>query len=342
MNINYYEHLAFDDVLIKPRMCAVNTRSEINVASILCSDIALDSPIISANMISITEHKMCLAMNESGGLGALHRFMDEEKFAFEVTQLLNNKINPIAFSVGIRDRERSIATIELANELRRVSSKPSTKFVVFIDVAHGHTPKVIELATIIKKHYSNIKVVAGNICTSEGAKFYEREGVIDAIKIGIGPGSVCKTREVTGAGVPQLSAIIEVASVANTPIIADGGIRNSGDIVKCLAAGADTVMIGRLFAGCEEAADRSSYMGNYSESVIENLSEYSNVSYKPTAEGISVLVEKNGSAKKVVSDLVKGIRSGISYAGCRDIRSLRKEAVFIRQSRAASIEGMTR
>ena len=224
--------------------------------------------------------------------------------------------------------------------------------VIVIDVAHGHTEMVINMVKRLRRTYGDeLEIVAGNVVTPEGVEDLVSAGV-DAVKVGIGPGSVCTTRIVAGVGVPQLTAIMicsEKARELDTPIIADGGIRYSGDIVKALAAGASTVMIGRLLAGTDESPgaivvrDGRKYKiyrgmaslyamlgrevretGNEAEALLD-ASEYSYY-----AEGVEAYVPYTGSVSEVIKQLVAGLRSGMSYLGARDIDELKRNAVFIR------------
>ena len=220
-----------------------------------------------------------------------------------------------------------------------------------IDVAHGHMERVLEVTKELKKIYGDdLDIVAGNVATYEGTRDLIEAGA-DAVRVGIGPGSVCTTRVVAGVGVPQLTAIIEsfkAASEYDVPIIADGGIRNPGDIVKALAAGASTVMIGRLFAGTDESPGQiilrngkrfKIYRGMASfyaklareareKGEIEIAEEIEDYSY--TAEGVEAYVEYRGSVEELVKRLVAGLKAGMSYLGARDIRELRENAIFIR------------
>ncbi len=217
--------------------------------------------------------------------------------------------------------------------------------VIVIDTAHGHSKRVIEKLKEIKSCFPNAQVIAGNVATSEGAKALAEAGA-DGIKVGVGPGSICTTRVVAGVGVPQLSAIMEAVSEAkkkNIPIIADGGIRYSGDIVKALAAGAESVMIGSIFAGTEEAPGETilyqgrkykAYRGMGSLGALKEggAERYFQEKGKLVPEGVEGMVPYKGSVKDVVSQLVGGIRSGMGYVGAKNLNELREKALFIRIS----------
>jgi len=218
---------------------------------------------------------------------------------------------------------------------------------IVIDTAHGHSSRVISAIAAVKAKHPDIQIVAGNIATSEGAKALIDAGV-DAVKIGIGPGSICTTRVVTGAGVPQITAIVdcvEVAAKAGVPIIADGGIKFSGDVAKAIAAGADCVMIGSLFAGTEEAPGEvilyqgrsfKTYRGMGSIGAMKRGSSdryaqegtVSDSKYVP--EGIEGRVAYKGTLADMVTQLVGGLKSGMGYTGCRTIKELHSKARFVR------------
>lgn len=220
--------------------------------------------------------------------------------------------------------------------------------VVVIDTAHGHSKRVIETLREIKSSFPNIEVIAGNVATAEGAKALAEAGA-DGIKVGVGPGSICTTRVVAGTGVPQLSAIMEAVSEAkkkDIPVIADGGIRYSGDIVKALAAGAESVMIGSIFAGTEEAPGETilyqgrkykAYRGMGSVSAMREggAERYFREGGKIVPEGVEGMVPYKGSVKDVVDQLVGGIRSGMGYVGAKTIRELQEKARFIKVTYAA-------
>ena len=252
-----------------------------------------------------------------------------------------------AAAIGVREREVERAKLLVEADVD----------VLVIDVAHGHSEMCVEMVRRIRKIYGDeVEVVAGNVATREGVEDLASAGA-DAVKVGIGPGSVCTTRLVAGVGVPQLTAVVKCAEAAErmgVPIIADGGIRESGDIVKALAAGADTVMIGKLLAGTDESPGAvvlkngrryKIYRGMASmyamlgrefrlrENEAEALLDASEYSYY--AEGVEAYVPYTGSASDVIKRLVAGLRSGMSYLGARNIEELKRNAVFIRVTAAS-------
>jgi IMP dehydrogenase len=223
---------------------------------------------------------------------------------------------------------------------------------IVIDTAHAHSKMVLDVAGLIKKKYSDVELVVGNIATYEGAKDLVEIGV-DAVKVGVGPGSICTTRVVTGVGVPQLTAIMEASKVtrkAGIPLIADGGIRYSGDIVKALAAGASTVMIGNLFAGTEEAPGETTIFGGRRFKTYRGMGSlgaleggtgdryFQEGAIKYVPEGVEGIVPYRGTVEEVIFQLVGGVRSGMGYIGARNLEELRKKSRFIRVTPAGTKE----
>jgi IMP dehydrogenase len=223
--------------------------------------------------------------------------------------------------------------------------------VLVIDIAHGHHKTCIDLVKALKKKYKTTDVVAGNVATADGAKDLILAGA-DAIKIGIGPGSMCSTRIVAGAGVPQVTAILESSSVARkykVPVIADGGIRNSGDLAKAIAAGASTAMIGSLFSGTKESpgeyfieggAAVKMYRGLASRdaSIDRSILEKNIERQERTPEGVSTKVSYKGEVKKIIQNLIDGLQSGMSYSGAEKIDQFWQKAKFIRVTEAGMRE----
>lgn len=224
--------------------------------------------------------------------------------------------------------------------------------VIVLDTAHGHSENVIEAVKTIKSKYPELQLIAGNIATGEAAKALIHAGV-DAIKVGIGPGSICTTRVIAGIGVPQISAIMDAYEVAknfDVPVIADGGIKYSGDVTKALAAGADTVMIGSLFAGCSESPGEEElfegrrfkvYRGMGSLAAMKAGSSdryFQQNSKKLVPEGVEGRVEYKGPVADVVFQLLGGVRAGMGYCGCKTIQVLKKEANFVKITAASLVE----
>ncbi len=253
-----------------------------------------------------------------------------------------------------KDRLRVGATVGVAKdtEERAQALIEAGVDVLIVDTAHGHSKGVFETVKMIRKKFGNVELIAGNVATAEGAKFLIDAGV-DAIKVGVGPGSICTARVIAGAGVPQITAIMDVAKKVRIPVIADGGVRFSGDITKALAAGADTVMIGNLLAGCKEGPGEEillggrrykSYRGMGSIAAMEAGSkdryhqEHQEEAKKLVPEGVEGRVPFKGPGEDVVHQLVGGLRSGMGYCGARNIQELQEKAKFIRITQAGGIE----
>lgn len=319
-------YYTFDDVLIAPSFSDIESRESISTETDFLG-LKLQVPIISANMDFVTGSRMATAMWAAGGLGIIHRFCPWEAQQDNV----HKSIGPITLSVGTRNLEETLNRVKWLNYYwGKIGEEQPV--IVCIDVAHGHHEKVLSLIQKIKLHYPDFYVIAGNVATAEGALFLQDAGA-DAIKVGIGPGSVCTTRIVTGVGVPQLSAVADIADAIKPygiPIIADGGIKSSGDIVKALAAGATVVMLGSLLAGATECPGEVIETGDG-----RKLRRYRGQSIfgvngeKYTKEGVSGYVPEKGPVADVLKQLVGGIKSGMSYVGANTLEELRVKTVFI-------------
>lgn len=315
------EGLSYDDILLRPNRGVLKSRKDADISGILVPGIRLKIPIISANMPAVTNSRIAWEMGKAGGIGALHRFNSIEDAVIEYRQC--RAYPKTIVSLGYHDGiERARAHI------------PYGAYIFCLDVAHGDHNLTYDFVEKFRKEFGNsFKLIVGNIAT-KGAAWSLYEAGVDAVKVGIGPGAACTTREVTGFGVPQFSAILEVYNSVGgyIPIIADGGIKNSGDIVKALVAGADTVMVGRLLAGCEGSPDGPVYYGSASRMVNGHRAP----------EGISGPVEPAGSVEDVLKTLAWGIRSGVSYAGCDRADQMRDYVDWIRVSPLTAIESSAR
>jgi IMP dehydrogenase/GMP reductase len=337
MPAEYY--YTFDDVLIIPAYSDIESRQEINT-SIEFLGQSLKVPIISANMDYITGPKMLRTMHELGGLGILHRFYPWEQQKEDILALTADSI-PTMFSVGIRDLKETIEHIKEVSHLQDL-------FGVCIDVAHGHHKKVADLISMIKgstdEALSRLKVIAGNVANLEGIDFLYQAGA-DAIKVGIGAGSVCTTRTVAGVGVPQLSAILECAAFAdenNIMLIADGGIRNSGDVAKSIAAGANAVMVGNLFAGTDETPGATFFINNKQFKRYRGQASFGSNGERYIKEGIDGVVPVKGPIAPILHQLEGGIKSAMSYVGARTILEFQEKAKFVEVSSHTLMENSTR
>jgi IMP dehydrogenase len=326
--------LTFDDVLLVPRCSPFSSRfgGEISLDTALFPDFFLRRPLISANMDSVTNGQVAKAMERLGGLGIVHRFMPFDEHCAELTNLKRAVACTGVGPDGLKRLEKLFAG----------SVRPCA---VLIDIAHGDSLEMLSQIELIKQRYG-VPVMAGNIATGEAAKRLWDAGA-DCVKVGVGPGSLCTTRVQTGCGVPQLTAIMEVAAVrpSGKTIVADGGIRSGGDILKALAAGADAVMVGQLFAGTSEAPgeryrDRNGQILKRYRGMASREAQESWKGFATSVEGEATYVPYKGPIEEIFSALVDSVLSGMSYQGARNLEELRIHAKFIRQSVAGLREGM--
>jgi IMP dehydrogenase len=478
MHIRPEPGLTFDDVLLVPRRSSIQSRKDVSTDTRLTREIHLSIPIISANMDTVTETRMAIAMAQMGGIGILHRFMtidqqvecvqkvkrseslvvdtpltispgvsirqarqrmdeddvggfvvvDEENHLLGMVtnrdvllapdldvpvsqvmtpldklitaskgetleearrKLFEHRIEklPLVDSDGclaglittqdiIKIQKHPYATKDSRGRLRvgaavgvrpedldrAVSCQAAGVDILVVDIAHGHSDHVIRMVRRLKQSFPNTPVIAGNVATAQGVADLVEAGA-DAIKVGVGSGSICTTRIVTGFGVPQLSAIIECAEAGRSldvPVIADGGIRTSGDLTKSLAAGASTVMIGSMLAGTDESPGATVIREGRRYKIVRGMASLSaNIERRRLAngelaieewgevvpEGVEATVPYKGTVVDVIYQLVGGLRSGLSYAGAHSIEELQQVAEFIRmtpsgmkESRAHDVE----
>ena len=340
------EALTFDDVLLTPKYSEI-LPSEVTTNTSLSKNLNLKIPIISSAMDTVTESKMAIAIAKAGGIGVIHRNLDIKSQISEINKVKSKKLL-VGAAVGAGPLE-----YKRAEEILKANVD-----LIVVDTAHGHTKKVGEIIRKIKKLKSNkTTLCAGNIATTEAAKFLIKLGA-EVIKVGIGPGSICTTRLVAGIGVPQLSAILAVRKGVGrkkVSIIADGGIKFSGDISKALAAGADAVMIGSLFAGTNESPGKiikkngklfKSFRGMGSIGAMNKGSadRYFQTKQKDTSkyvpEGVEGLVKYKGSVEKIIYRLIGGLKSSMGYLGKKKIINLRNKPKFVKITKAGFYESM--
>jgi len=353
--------LSYDDILVAPGYSDFG-RDDVDISTQLTKKISLKTPFVSAPMDTVTDSRFAIALAKEGGIGILHRNLRINDQAAEVAKVKKEgHLVGAATGVGEGYKERVAAIVEAGVD------------VICIDAAHGFTNLVIDAIKQTKLDYPKIEIIAGNVATYEGAKALIEAGA-DALRVGMGPASICTTRVVSGMGVPQITAILETAragSESQVPIIADGGINYYGDIVKALAAGASTVMLGSMFAATSEAAGdtlelsreqvppqftsllsdgTSSYIfkryrgmgsvGAMNEGARINAEdEFHGKSFKDkvlVAEGVEGLIPLRGSIKEVCDQAVGGLRSGMFYVGTKTVRELQEKAELI-QLTAASL-----
>lgn len=325
---NIRKGLTFDDVLLEPRSSTVSPTTA-DVHAQLCKGVTLDIPIISAAMDTLTESKMAIAIAQEGGIGVIHRNCTVAQQVVHVKKV-KAKNCVVGAAVGPHDIDRAIALDKAGTD------------VIFTDCAHAHKPDIIASVKKIKKAIKG-RVIVGNIATAEAARAFV--SFVDGLKVGIGPGSICTTRIVSGVGVPQLTAIMDIVSVAKAkkvPVIADGGIKHSGDIVKALAGGASSVMLGSMLSGAEETPGKTitldgkkykEYRGMGSMGAMQGGKSsdryFQSGQKKYVPEGVEAVVECKGSVKDIIYQLVGGLKSGMGYIGAPDIKTMSKQGYFV-------------
>jgi IMP dehydrogenase len=341
--------LTYGDVLLVPRYSSVIPKN-VTTKSRLTKTINLNIPIVSAAMDTVTESDMAIAMALNGGLGFVHKNLTIEEQCHLITKVKTHLVDFAKYPLANVDENKKLlvgAAVSIAvNNIERVQSLVNVGVdVITIDSAHGDSYNVITAIKTFKEKFPKLELVAGNIATKSGAKHLINAGV-DALKVGIGPGSICTTRIISGVGVPQLSAINEVYKYArrkNIPIIADGGIRYSGDITKALAMGADCVMLGGLLAATLESPGKivtigkqkyKSYVGMGSMIAMKRGSSdryfQNNVdASKLVPEGVEASLKYKGSVHDMIYQLIGGLRSGMGYCGAQTIEELKKRARFV-------------
>ncbi len=368
--------LTFDDILLLPGF-ADFSRSDISLSTKITKTIELSLPLISSPMDTVTESELAIALAKIGGMGIIHRNLSVEDQASEVRKVKTQNLlvgAAIGASKGFEDRVTALIEAEVD--------------IIVIDSAHGFSTKVIDTVKFIKSNYPKTQVMAGSVATFDGAEALIAAGA-DALRVGMGPGAICTTRVISGMGVPQVTAIIETAKAARStsslrsgsgqagqaiPIIADGGIKYSGDIVKALSVGASAVMMGSFFASAEEAPGKTvmltreqvphrfqsifngniksyqfkEYRGMGSVAAMQKGAEvkaedefHGKEYYKDkvlVAEGVEALVPVKGSVKKLVEQAIGGVKSGMYYVGAKNIPELWEKARAIQITQASLSE----
>ena len=345
-----FQALTFDDVLLVPAYSEV-LPSGTDTSVRLSPGIHLRIPILSAAMDTVTGSRMAIAMALEGGMGIIHKNMSPAQQAEAAREVKNHKVDDQAFAQAAQAKDGRLpvgAAVGVSDDLRlrvRLLYEAGVDMIV-VDSAHGHSRGVMDAVKRIKDMYPSLDVMAGNIVTERAASDLAGAGA-NVIKVGVGPGSICTTRIVAGVGMPQISAIMEVAKALEglaVTIIADGGIRYAGDITKALAAGAHAVMIGGLLAGTSEAPGEKinfqgktykAYMGMGSRTAMERGSkdryfQTGREKKKLVPEGIEAMVPFKGNVKDVLYQLTGGLRAGMGYCGTPTVEDLRRRGRFVR------------
>ena len=341
--------LTYDDIQLVPAYSEISSRQNIKLHTMLSKRYGLLQPLVASPMDTVCGYEMAYKMAELGGVGCIHRFMSVEEQC-KIVNRLNQSIHTDGFGGAIAEhwgvmydnwhteikQVPIMAAIGVQTE-DRVRAKELVKAganVLLIDVAHGHHKNVINMIKWCKEQpeFDEVDIIAGNIATAEAAIDLENAGV-DGLRVGIGGGSLCTTRIKTGFGVPNVTSLEDVISEAKTPVMADGGIRTSGDMAKALALGASTIMIGSLIAGTDEAPGQiletpkglyKRYRGSASlETKVSNGQAARNV------EGESTTIPYKGGVKFIVNGLLDGVKSALSYGGAEDLLNYKPKYVVV-------------
>jgi IMP dehydrogenase len=341
--------LTYDDIQLVPSFSNIKSRTNINLTTMLSERYGLVNPIVASPMDTVCEYDMALKMAQLGGVGCIHRFMSITHQCDIVEELFNKiyddteqmsiaqdwgimwdtwhaemKLVPIMAAIGVQEEDKKRA-LELSK---------SGANVLLIDVAHGDHQNVIDMVHWCKTQDElvDVDIIAGNIATAEAAELLQTYGA-DGLRVGIGGGSLCTTRIKTGFGVPNVTSLEDIARVSNVPIMADGGLRSSGDISKALAVGADCVMLGSLLAGTDESPGKiletpkglyKRYRGSASlETKVTHGQQARNV------EGESTTIPYKGGVKFIINGLLDGVKSALSYAGASDLKNYNPKYVVV-------------
>lgn len=350
------EGLTFDDVLLIPAESHV-LPNEVDLHTQLAPNLKLNIPIISAGMDTVTEGAMAIAIALQGGLGVIHKNMSITAQAGEVANVKNVVVPSNITKAAVDDNNHLLVaaaigvtsdTFERAEALIEKGAD-----AIVIDTAHGHSAGVLRKVKEIREHFPHVTLIAGNIATGDAARALFDSGV-DIVKVGIGPGSICTTRVIAGVGVPQITAIYDAATAAreyHKPIIADGGMKYSGDVVKALAAGGNAVMLGSMLSGTTEAPGEvfesdgqkyKTYRGMGSVGAMAQAHGSSdryfqggvNEANKLVPEGVEARVEYKGDVSDIIFQIIGGLRSGMGYVGAATIADLRENAQFVKITNA--------
>lgn len=325
---------SFEDVLIVPKYNKIISRKEVSMKTKVTRNYEIDMPILVANMDTTCEAKMAISIGKLGGLGVIHRFNTIEDQAKQIA-LIRSKNLIAAAALGVKDYEERLGALVKAGVN-----------IIVLDIAHGHSKYAGKTLDFIKKKYPKVDVMAGNVATKDAAEYFLSKGA-DAIKIGIGPGSMCTTRIMTGAGVPQLTAIMDAyeATQGRIPICADGGIKNPGEMAKAFGAGANTMMSGSIFAGTQEAPGKiikrkgkyfKSYRGmaSYDATLKKKKLDGKEAKEIISVEGEKTLIPYKGPIEPIIKKYLGGLASSMTYIGAKEMESFIGKVDFLEISAA--------
>lgn len=339
MRIPLNRGLSYDDILLTPKKTSVKSLSDVDT-TVEFAGLELSVPVTSAAMDTVTEEELAIELARLGGIGVLHRFMSPQDQAGQVREVKRGEPRDqnsatdqngnlvVGAAIGLYDEERAQKLVEASVD------------ALVIDIAHGHHTELLKKIEYYSEEYPDTVLVAGNIATAEAAQDLEAAGA-DVVKVGIGPGSACTTREMTGVGVPQFTAVKKCAEAVEVPIIADGGIRKPGDLAKAIMAGASAGMMGGMFAGTDEAPGNlveekgqkyKEFRGMSSREAAEKRAEKEDRELKlseKVSEGDADKVEYKGALEPVITQLKGGLASSISYCGADNVQDARQNAEFV-------------
>ena len=322
--------ICFDDILMVPQYSEVVSRSSVDLKMHIGGNTWLDLPVIASPMDTVCEKDMAIAIAESGGIGIIHRFMSAKNQIKMVEEVYNH--NDLGLSVGA-----ALSSTFVEEHVQKLIKAGVS--MLLIDTANGHSSMAINAVIRLKNIVGDkVHVMAGNVATIEGYIALDVAGA-DSVRVGIGGGSMCTTRIVSGHGIPTLSSIINVREAKdkfglNAAIVADGGIRNTGDMVKAFAAGADSVMLGSMLAGTDESPGSLHFKGDKKFKVFRGMASKEANKHKDiaVAEGVSTMIPYKGSVKDIIKNIKGGIGSGCSYSGVDFLCNLYQESMYIRVS----------
>lgn len=350
--------LSYDDVLIVPKYSEV-LPPQVNTAVKLAKNIELKVPILSSAMDKVTEWRLAKKLAQLGGLGIVHKNSSAEEQAGHIKKVKSSKTIPdtaaidsdgkliVGAALGVNDSDHERLELLVAAGVD----------VVVIDTAHGHSSRVAEMVKSVKKKYPDLVVAAGNVATASACEFLAEAGA-DIVKVGIGPGSICTTRIVSGIGVPQFQALLDCREFCiknKLSFIADGGIKNSGDIAKALGTGATAVMVGSLLAATHESPGEllenngklfKVYRGMGSVGAMNQGSkdrygqEEVSTSRKLVAEGVEGKVPYKGELEEVIYQLVGGLRASMGYVGADSLKSFHERVQYVKMTSSSLRESM--
>jgi IMP dehydrogenase len=346
--------ITYDDVLLVPKYSKISSRGGINLNTLVTKRYGIINPYVASCMDTVCEYPMAIKMMELGGVGCIHRFMsvdDQCEQVSKVKQFIEDNHMYEQWGVMYDNWHSEIADIPImaavgvsSSDVGRAEKLVSAGVnIILIDVAHGHHVNVKNMLTVLKNELPNhVDIIAGNISTRESAEDLCEWGA-DGLRVGIGGGSLCTTRIQTGHGVPNVTSIIECCKGSSVPVMADGGIRSSGDIAKALASGADCVMLGSLLAGTKESPGNIIEKGN--GSLYKRYRGSASLETKSThgqstkhVEGESTLIPFKGGVEFIVNRLTDGVKSALSYSGCENIKIFQSKSELIEITPSGMVE----